>query len=118
MKRSKLDILFSRFIKLRAGGYCQFDNKYFGIKSRGLHCAHWFSRAIGNIRYDPKNSACLCYYHHIYLDRHPTEKTEFFLKLYGQKAFEKLRKLADHPAKIDMEQIEIELRTKLKLLEG
>ena len=118
MKRDKTDALFSRFIKLLSGGICARCHKYLGVKSRGLHCMHWFSRGKKNIRFDRFNAAGGCYGCHRYLDQHPLEKTEFFLNLYGQAQFERLRWLADHPNKIDIQAIEADLKEKIKILGG
>lgn len=117
MKRDKTDILFSRYIKLLSDGYCARCKKHFGIKSRGLHCAHCFTRGKRTVRFDRDNACALCYHDHMFLDHHPLEKTEFFINLLGLKEFQKLDYRAHHPIKIDIEKIEADLKTKIKLLE-
>jgi hypothetical protein len=118
MKRDKVDALFSKLIRLLADGNCQRCNKHLGMKSFGLHCAHWFSRAKKNIRWDRYNAASLCYGCHRYLDTHPLEKTEFFIKIYGQEQFKRLLHLNNHPEiKIDKDKIYEELKEKVRLLE-
>lgn len=76
MKRDKTDALFSRYIKLRSGGYCKRCGNYLGVHSRGLHCAHCFSRGKKSVRWDSDNAVALCYGCHRYLDQRPLEKTE------------------------------------------
>lgn len=95
IKVDKLDALFSRFIRLRAGGYCQRCKKLLGMRSRGLHCAHYFSRGKKSVRWDKDNCASFCYGCHVYLDHHPLEKAEFFLELLGLKRFNELAKRAE-----------------------
>ena len=118
MKRDKLDILFSHYIKLLSGGYCSKCKKYFGVNSRGLHCAHYHSRGKRSTRFERDNATALCYYDHIKLDRHPAEKAEFWLELIGLERFNELDRLAHTPTKIDREAIEAELKMKIKFLKG
>ena len=120
IKRTKLDALFSKYIKLRAGGYCQFDSKFFGVRSRGLHCAHCFSRGRRLVRHHPDNAVALCYYHHMYLDHHPLEKAEFFLGKLGTKKYMALKRLADKTTKevpLDLEKTEQLLKEQILFLE-
>ncbi len=117
IKRDKTDALFSRYIKLLSDGYCQRCKKHLGIKSRGLHCAHCFSRGKKTVRFDRDNACALCYGCHRFLDHHPLEKTEFFINLLGLGEFQKLDYRAHQPKKIDIEAIERNLKKKIKLLE-
>ncbi len=117
MKRDKLDSLFSHYIKLLSGGYCAKCKKFFGLKSRGLHCAHYHSRGKKVVRWDRDNATSLCYYHHIYFDRHPTEKAEFWIGLIGQERFNALNERANKPQKPDIEAIEADLKEKIRILE-
>ncbi len=118
IKRDKIDILFSRYVKLLADGYCQRCHKHLGIKSRGLHAAHCFSRGKKTVRFDRNNACALCYGCHRFLDGHPLEKTEFFINLLGLKGFQELDYRAHQPKKIDIEVIEADLKKKIQLLEG
>lgn len=117
IKRDKTDALFSRYIKLLSGGYCARCKKYFGIKSRGLHCAHYFTRGKRTVRFDKDNACALCYYDHIHLDHNPLEKQEFFRNLLGNKRFDALVLRAHKPIKIDVEAIQADLKEKIGLLE-
>ncbi len=117
LKRDKTDALFSRYIKLLSGGYCKRCKKYLGVKSRGLHCAHCFSRGKKSVRFDRDNAQALCYGCHRYLDGHPSEKMEFFMEILGTKRFNALDKKAHTPTKIDIAKIEEELKANIRKLE-
>lgn len=117
MKRDKLDILFSHYVKLLCAGICSRCHKYLGVKSRGLHCAHCFTRAKRCVRFDRDNATALCYGCHRYLDGRPSEKTEFFMELLGTKRFNVLDRRAHTPKKIDEEAIEKDLKERILLLE-
>jgi len=117
MKRDKVDALFSHYIKLLSGGICKRCNHYLGIKSRGLHAAHCFSRGRKSTRFERDNCQALCYGCHRYLDQHPLEKAEFFLNILGQARYKELALLADKPRKLDLEAIEADLKEKIGILE-
>ena len=117
MKRDKTDALFSHLIKLLSGGYCKRCEKYLGVNSRGLHCAHCFSRGKKSVRYDRDNAQALCYGCHRYLDQRPLEKQEFFRKILGNIGWDKLNAKANKPAKLNIEAIESDLKSKIKILE-
>ena len=85
MKRDKVDILFSRYIKLLSGGYCKRCNNYLGVKSRGLHTAHWRGRGRYTTRFERDNCQALCYGCHSLLDTHPDKKDDFFYEILGTK---------------------------------
>lgn len=120
MKRDKTDALFSHYVKLLSGGYCKRCGNYLGVKSRGLHCAHCFSRGRLATRFVRDNAQALCYGCHRYLDSRPMEKQEFFRKILGTIEWDKLCYNASHPSikKIDIEAIEADLKEKIKKLEG
>ena len=117
IKRDKVDALFSKFIKLLSDGYCKRCGKYLGVKSRGLHCAHYKSRGIKTTRWDRANAQALCYGCHRYIDHNPLIKAEFFLEILGQEEFNALNWRADHPVKVDVKAIETDLKEKIKKLE-
>ena len=121
MKRDKTDALFSRLIKLLSGGYCKRCKNYLGVKSRGLHCAHLFSRGKRSTRFEREAATALCYGCHSYLDHHPLEKTEFFMELLGAERYAELELQSNTPAtgknKLDIEAIEADLKEKINKLE-
>lgn len=121
IKREPLDILFTRYIKLLCGGYCTRCKRYLGVKSQGLHCAHFKSRGLKKVRWDRDNATALCYGCHRYID-HPNNrliKIEFFMNLLGTDRFNALEERAKqtHP-KPDKESIKSDLKEKIKILEG
>lgn len=118
MLRTKTDRLFSRYIKLLSGGYCKRCEKYLGVKSQGLHCAHYHSRGKKSVRWDRENATTLCYGCHRFLDQHPLEKMEFFLKILGRERYDALNLRARTPQKLDIEKIQSDLKEKIRILES
>ena len=124
MKRDKADILFSRYIKLLSVGECKRCGKYVGVNSRGLHCAHWRGRGRYTTRFERDNAQALCYGCHSYFDHHPDEKDDFFYNILGMKRGDEITRLSEKTLK-DLgltkeelkEQVEIELKEKIKQLE-
>lgn len=110
----KLDILFSKFIRLRAGGRCEYCVKAF----KRLECSHFHSRRKRSVRYDPDNAACLCFSCHQYLGGNPYIHTEWFKGRLGSEKFEALNIRAEIPMKVDKEKMEASLLEKIQLLEG
>ncbi len=111
----KLDVLFSKFIRLRAGGKCE----YCGKPTKRLQCSHFHGRRKRSTRYDPANACGLCFSCHQYLGEHPNIHTEFFKKRLGTERFEELNIRAGIiPAKLDKEKVEAGLLDKIQLLEG
>jgi len=90
VKRSQADIRFSRQIRERDQWTCQRCKQRHAENSRGLHCAHMFTRRTGATRFDPDNACALCYGCHQYLDSHPAEKLAFFRALLGDERFDAL----------------------------
>ena len=99
IKITKLDALFSKYVRLLSGGYCKRCKKYFGV--RGLHNAHFHSRRKHSVRWDIENTAPLCYGCHSYIDGNPLKKIEFFLEILGQERFNKLNERAESLEKVD-----------------
>jgi hypothetical protein len=118
MKRNKADELFSQYIKFLSGGYCKRCGHYLGVKSRGLHCAHWQSRGKWTTRYERDNAQALCYGCHRYLDQHKEEKDEFFFNILGfQRGLEVMR-LSDMTLKdLGVSKKELQERTEAHLKE-
>ena len=115
IKIDKLDVLFSQFIRLRAGGKCE----YCGKPTERLECSHFHGRRKRSTRYDPDNAAGVDFTCHQYLGSNPYAHTEFFKKRLGSERFEQLNIRAEMtPAKLDRTKIEVDLREKIKLLEG
>jgi len=116
IKLDKLDVLFSKIVRLRAGGYCEHCGQYKGFK--GLQCSHFFGRRRKSVRYDIENAAGLCFSCHSYLGENPYVHTEWFKKRLGSERFERLSIRAEMIVKPDRHAIEAELRNILKTMEG
>ena len=81
IKIDKLDILFSRLIRLRADRHCEYCGKYKGFEN--LQCSHFIGRRKKATRYDPDNACGLCFSCHLHLGENPYEHNEFFKKQLG-----------------------------------
>ena len=77
IKRDKLDIMVSRFVKLR-DKWCQRCGG-----SGGLQTSHFWGRAKKSVRWDEENICLLCFGCHQYFHANPAEHTEFFKKRLG-----------------------------------
>ncbi len=117
VRRDPLDVLFSRYIRLRDKGTCQKCGKYIGL-TQGLHCAHFFGRSNQRCRFDPEYCVSLCFGDHQYFHAHPLEFTNWTRQRLGEKAFDELTARANlNHYKIDRQAIELYLREKIKELE-
>lgn len=113
IKLDPLDKLFSCFVRLRAGGVCE----YCGRKAK-LQCSHFHGRRKRSVRYDLDNAAGLDFSCHMYLGENPYVHTEFFKKRLGSERFEQLNIRAEKTARLDRVAIERDLKEKIKLLGG
>lgn len=108
----KTDMIFSKFIRLRAGGICEYCGKL-----KILQCSHFHGRRKRSTRYDPDNACALCFSCHQHLGENPYEHTEFFKKRLGSERFELLNIRANMIVKVDKERAKAELKEKIKLIE-
>jgi len=83
IKLNPLDILFSKYIRLRAGGKCEYCGE-----AKALQCSHFHGRRKQSTRYDLDNAAGLCFSCHQHLSENPYEHTEFFKKRLGSERFD------------------------------
>lgn len=90
IRRSKADAEFSLQIRQRDGWTCQRCGARHRENSRGLHCAHMFTRRTKATRHDPDNAVALCYGCHSYVDANPWEKAILFRQILGDDAFDEL----------------------------
>lgn len=90
MRRTTADIKFSKMIRERDHFTCQRCGARHTPTSRGLHCAHLYTRRTGVTRLDPDNAIALCYGCHQYVDSHPEEKTELFRFILGPTRFDEV----------------------------
>ena len=113
IKIDPLDVLFSRFVRLRAGGVCEYCEK-----PKKLQCSHFHGRRKKSVRWDGGNAAGLCFSCHQYLGENPYVHTEWFKRHLGSEKFEALNIRANISWKPDRDKLEAELKDKIKLLEG
>jgi hypothetical protein len=73
MKRTRADILFSKYIRLRDNYTCQRCFKRYPENSLALDCSHLFSRGKFSTRFDEENCDAFCYGCHSYWHRNPIE---------------------------------------------
>jgi len=121
MKRSPADILFSKYIRKRAGYRCQKCRTQHAPNSKGLHCAHIFTRGGYVLRFDERNALCLCYACHSWFDSRCTreQRTQLYVDWYGQRQYDEIEKLSKKTLKdfgLTKDQAESEAKTKYKLL--
>ena len=107
-----LDKLFSEYIRLR-DKVCQ---RCFS-PTNSIVCMHFHGRSSKSVRWDEDNACGGCMGCHSYLDGHPVEKVEFFLKRLGQERFDALdgRRRITWP-KPDKKLLTIYLQQKIKEL--
>ena len=115
IKRDILDILFSRYIRLKAKGICCRCLQYKGYE--GLQVAHFWGRRYRSIRFDESNVCPLCFSCHQYFHENPLEYVEFFRKYLGEEGFDLLQARMRQIGKIDREAIRLYLQEEIKKLE-
>ena len=115
IKISKLDRLFSQYIRSRDGWKCQRCGSQFKPPTTGLHCSHFHGRGKKSVRFDPENCVALCHGCHSYFTANPLLHVQFFQKRLG-KRFDALLIRANTPRKPDYALIEIWLKGKLSEL--
>lgn len=93
IKIRNTDILYSKYIREKAGNKCEYCNKsgeYFKLEN-----SHYFSRRHENLRFDDDNCSCLCFKCHQKLghsgEKEKKEYTDFMIRKIGKKRFDLLR---------------------------
>lgn len=108
-----IDKLFSRFIRLRAGGRCEYCRQV-----KPLQCSHYHGRRKRSTRWFEDNCSALCFSCHIYLGENPYQHTEWIKKRLGSERFELLNIRAETTCtKPDKEAIKRDLKEKISMLE-
>ena len=111
---SKLDKLFSLYIRNRDGWRCQRCLKQYQAPTTGLHCAHIFTRSRKSVRFDTDNAISLCYGCHSWGHKNPLEFYTWVEKRMGKRAFTALRLRSNKAGKLDHKLIEVTLKEHLK----
>jgi len=114
-----IDTLFSKLVRLRTGGVCEWCGKAADFKE--MECSHFHSRRKQITRYDPENACGLHVACHRFLGEHPNIHADFFRKRLGSQKYEELNAramLIVKRTKADKELIKAFLREQIRLLEG
>lgn len=112
IKLSKLDVLFSIVIRLRAKGRCE----YCGKPAKRLECSHFIGRRNRSVRWDMDNAASVDFSCHQYLDEHPYKHVEWFKKRLGSQRFEELNIRAETITKFSDKDIEAMIEKYKKMI--
>ena len=86
--RNKADELCRKIVQK----YGKCERCGFEFEGRGLHWAHFISRGVQKLRWNPKNWAALCAGCHKYLDLRPSLKTRWWQEKRGAKTVEWLER--------------------------
>lgn len=108
-----LDRLFSSYIRIKAGGVCE----YCGRMGR-VETSHFHGRRKGSTRYDEDNVVALCHSCHMYLQEHPNIHSEWFEKRLGSERYELLNIRAQKIIKVGKEALKREFTEKIRRLEN
>jgi len=118
MRIDPIDILFSKYVKLKAGSICEYCGQR--PASQGYHTHHFIGRRYLNTRYEPDNGVALCMSCHNLMGDFPDESQAFFVKRVGSQRAEELKIIARTYHKMDRnrrDKIKKDLKEKIKLLE-
>ena len=94
----RADRLFSEFIRARDGRCILADENCQGE----LHAHHLFSRRFKATRWDPRNGATLCAWHHGYMHSRPLQHAVWRIDLRGEVVASELLRAAYGGARPDV----------------
>ena len=115
-KDYELDALYGKVMKLLAGGACELC----GVKPanpKKYHIHHYITRTVRRLRWDTRNTICVCAECHSDMEADPKLSTEVFTKRLGSEGLDNLRLQRHTLPKADREQIKADLQERLKILE-
>lgn len=92
------DRAFSKCVREAAEWRCERCDAQHSEGSMGLHNAHFMTRGNWGTRFDPDNTAALCYGCHSFLDRNPHEKIHWFEQKLGEGLVQIVIEKAKRPA--------------------
>lgn len=91
IQRNKLDVVMSNLVRCSTNYTCEHCGKHYPpTLRRGIHCSHYWGRAIKQLRYSELNCSALCYGCHMRMTADPWAHTEFMRKKVGQDMLEKM----------------------------
>lgn len=95
LKESKIDAVFSTFIRTRDNWTCQYPGCGLRVlpPTNIIQCSHFYTRGARSVRWDPDNCDAVCNRHHQFLEgRKNAEYTWWKLEQLGKKRFDALKK--------------------------
>ena len=118
---NKLDVAWSKLVKLEWGGKCAYCGK-----EKPLNSHHIFSRSARSVRWDTDNGICLCVGCHTFSSKFsahktPTEFTYWLEDLKGREWLEALEKKKNQILKLskwEKEELLAELNRRIRILEN
>ena len=113
-----LDLLFSRYVRLRAirrVGGCERCLKPKDINE--LQCSHFFGRGRRSVRYDPSNACGFCFGCHQFFGANPLEHVRWFRNHLEEQEFAFLEGRMRQIGKVDREAIRLYLQEEIKKFE-
>ena len=113
------DILFSRYVRLRADNHCEYCGQWKDIAK--LQNSHFHGRRKASTRFDEDNVSVVCFECHNYFHEHPNKHDAFFRRRLGSERYDLLNIRAEvilRRSKSDIEELKQGLKEKIKLLEG
>lgn len=99
IRTTKLDRIFSLYIRERDGWRCRRCNKQYQPPTASLQCAHIMGRRNKGTRWLPDNAIALCAGCHIHFTGQPVEFYDWLKCEIGESLLEKIRFQAKRPTK-------------------
>ena len=93
--RGKLDVLMSNLVRCSTNYTCEHCGKHYpATLRRGIHCSHYWGRAIKQLRFSELNCSALCYGCHMRMTSDPWAHTQFMRQKIGNDTLIELSKIA------------------------
>lgn len=112
-----LDVLFSTYIRTKAGWKCEMCFKQYHPPTASLQCSHFKGRRNKSTRWEPENCAALCFSCHRRVTEDPEFHRNWFLKRLGEERYNALILKANSYGKPDKKLLKIWLTQSIKNLE-
>jgi late competence protein required for DNA uptake (superfamily II DNA/RNA helicase) len=93
IKRTKWDAVFSNLIRFRDDWTCQRCHRKYEVKSKGLHCSHFYGRRSWATRLEPDNAMALCHGCHLHVSSFPMDHVELWEKKFSKQRRDRINKL-------------------------